>query len=122
MPTFPGFQGIKRCVQYLDSHPHKPIFYPSNYYGGSNFIRLTCSGDQVEDYITHNFLEYHQDAYHARTFNRRRSVSGIICTLIGVYVCWKVYIQPDITSESTDGNISCMYKDFNKTKVIRRYM
>ena len=25
-----GFQGIKRCVQYLASHPHKPIFYTFN--------------------------------------------------------------------------------------------
>ena len=39
--TLPGFQGIKRCTQYLDSLPHKPIFHPSNYYVGSNFIRLT---------------------------------------------------------------------------------
>ena len=31
-PTLPGFQGIKRCVQFLASHPHKPIFYPSNSY------------------------------------------------------------------------------------------
>ena len=23
-PNLPGFQGIKRCAQYLDSHPHKP--------------------------------------------------------------------------------------------------
>ena len=29
-PTLPVFQCIKRCVQYLASHPHKPIFYPSN--------------------------------------------------------------------------------------------
>ena len=27
-------QGIKRCVQYMVIHPHKPIFYPSNYYDG----------------------------------------------------------------------------------------
>ena len=33
-PTLPGFQGIKLCVQYMASHPHKPIFYPSNYYDG----------------------------------------------------------------------------------------
>ena len=46
-PTLPGFQGIKRCVQYLDSHPHKPIFYPSNYYDGSGVISLTCIGNQV---------------------------------------------------------------------------
>ena len=39
--TLPGFQGIKQCVQYMSSHPHKPIFYPSNYYDGSNVIRLT---------------------------------------------------------------------------------
>ena len=31
-PTVTSFQGIKRCVQYLDSHQHKPIFYPSNFY------------------------------------------------------------------------------------------
>ena len=39
-PTLPGFQCIKRCVKYLSSHPHKHIFYPSNYFDGSNFIRL----------------------------------------------------------------------------------
>ena len=33
-PTLPGFQGIKQCVKYLSSHPHKPIFYPSNSYDG----------------------------------------------------------------------------------------
>ena len=33
-PNLPGFQGIERCVQYLASHPHKPIFYPSNSYDG----------------------------------------------------------------------------------------
>ena len=25
-PTLPGFQGIKRCVQYLASHPNNAIF------------------------------------------------------------------------------------------------
>ena len=42
-PTLPGFQGIKRCVQYLGSRPHKTIFYPYNSYNGSNVIRLTRS-------------------------------------------------------------------------------
>ena len=71
-PTLPGLQGIKICVQYLDSHPHKPIFYPYNSYDGSNFIRLTLSGNQVEDHKTQNFLECHQDAEHARIINIRR--------------------------------------------------
>ena len=77
-PTLPGFQGIKRCVQYLVNHPHKPIFYPYNSYDGSNVIRLTLSGNQVEDYTTHNFLEFHQYSNHSRIINRRRSVSGIL--------------------------------------------
>ena len=47
-PTLPCFQGIKRCVKYLAIHPHKPIFYASNSYDGSNFINLTWSGNQVE--------------------------------------------------------------------------
>ena len=73
-----GFQGITLCIQYLDSNPHKPIFYPYNYYDGSNVIRLTWSGNQVEDYTTHNCLECHKDEDHAIIINRRRSVSGII--------------------------------------------
>ena len=44
-PTLPVFQGIKHCVQYLDIHPRKPIFYPYNPYDGSNVIRITWSGD-----------------------------------------------------------------------------
>ena len=46
-PILPGFQGIKHCVKYLASHSHKPIFYSSNSYDGSNFIRLTWSGNQL---------------------------------------------------------------------------
>ena len=102
-PNLPGFQGIKRCIQYLASNPYTPIFYPSNYYDGSNVIRLTWSGNQFEDYTTHNCLEFHNYAYHAIIINRRRLVSGIIHNILGVAVCWKVHIQPDIASESTDG-------------------
>ena len=40
-PNLPGFQGIKRCIQYMASHPQKPIAYPYNSYYVSNFIRLT---------------------------------------------------------------------------------
>ena len=121
-PTLPGFQGIKRRVEYLASHSHKPIFYPSNSYDGSNVIRLTCNGNQVEDHITQTCLEYHQDADYARIINRRRSVFGIIHTILGVSICWKAQIRPDIASDSTDGEIRCMYKAVKKTKVFRRYM
>ena len=33
-PTLTGFRGIKRCVKYLASNTHRPIFYPSDYYDG----------------------------------------------------------------------------------------
>ena len=100
-PTIPGFQGIKLCIQYLSSHPHKPIFCTSNSYDGSNVIRLTWSGNKVEYYTTHNYLECHQDTDHYRIINRRRSVSAIIYTLVGVDVFWKVHIQPDISFDAT---------------------
>ena len=91
-PTIPGFQGLNICIQYLDSHPHKPIFYPSNYYHGSNLTRLICSGNQVEYYTTHNCLEFYKVAYHDRLINIIRSVSFIIHTLIGVAVLCKLHI------------------------------
>ena len=47
-PTLPGFQIINSCSKYLANHTHKPIFNPSHYYNGSNFIIITCSGNQVE--------------------------------------------------------------------------
>ena len=64
----------------------------------------------------------HQYADHVIIIHRRRPVQGIIHTLLGVAVCWKVQIQPAIASDSTDGEIRCMYKAVKKTKVIQRYM
>ena len=102
-PTLHGFQGLKLWVQYLDSHPHKPFFYPSNYYYGSNVIIFTWSGNQVEYYTTHNCLEWHQNADRDIILNRRRSVSGIIHNLLGVAVWCKVQIQPYVASDYTYG-------------------
>ena len=67
-------------------------------------------------------LSVFSSAMKARILNRRRSVSGIIHTLIGVAVCWKVQFQPAIASDSTDGKNRCMYKAVKKNKVIQRYM
>ena len=80
------------------------------------------SGNQVEVRTTKHCLECHQDADHARILNIRRSVSGIIHTILGVSLLWKVQIQPAIAYDSTDREIRCMYKAVNKTKVISRYM
>ena len=102
-PTLPGVQSIKCCLQYLDSHPHKSITYPYNSYDESNVIRLIWSGIQVANHTTQNFLEFCQDADHAIIINRRRSVSDIIHTFLGVDVCWKVYIQPYIAYYSAYG-------------------
>ena len=55
-PTIPAFQGIKKCIIYMDGHPHKPIFYPYNSCDVSNVIRITWNGNQVEDYTTQNVL------------------------------------------------------------------
>ena len=101
-PNLTVFQCIKRSIQYLDSHPQKLIFYPSNSYDGSNVIRLTWSENQFDDYTTQNFLEFRQDADHAIIINRRQAVSGIVHTLIGVAVCCKVHIQPDIAYDSAN--------------------
>ena len=55
-PTLTGFQVINHCVKCMANRPHKTISYPYNYYDGSNVIILTWSGNQVEDYMTHNFF------------------------------------------------------------------
>ena len=85
------------------SHPHKPIFYPSNFYDRSNAIRLTWILNQVKDHTTQSSLECHKDADRAIILNRRSSVSGIPHTMLGVSVCFKVQIQPYIASDPTGG-------------------
>ena len=57
-----------------------------------------------------------------RTINRRRSVSGIIHTLVGVAILCKVQIWPATASDYTDVEIRCMYGVVNKAKDFRRYM
>ena len=91
-PTLNCFQCLKRCIIYLDVNPHKIIFYPSNSYDVSNVIIITWSNNKVEDYTTHNFLEFHQDADNSRIIKRRWSVLGIIHTLLGVDIFWKANI------------------------------
>ena len=102
-PTLPGIQAINQCIKFLASDSHKRIFYPFNYHDDSNFTRLTWRGNKVEDYTTHNCLEWNKFADHARIINIRWSVSGIMNNFLGVAVCWKVQIQPDVASETTDG-------------------
>ena len=63
----------------------------------------TWIGNQNKYYTTQNCLEYDQDADHARILNRRRSVSDIIHTLLGVTIFRKLKIKLDIDSESNDG-------------------
>ena len=98
-----GFQSIKQYIQYLASHTHNDIFYPSNSYYGSNVIIFRWSVNKVEDYTTHNCLELHQDADTDIFLNRRYSVSGIIHTFLGVSILCKVQIQLDTASDYTDG-------------------
>ena len=96
-PTLTALKGLKRCIQYLASHPHKTILYAYGYFYVSNVIRLTWNGNQVEDYTTQKFLKCYKYSVHARILNRRWLVSGIIHTLLGVSVFWKVQIQPDVS-------------------------
>ena len=70
--TLTDLKGLKRCVQYMASHPHKYVFYPFNYYDVSNIIWLTWIGTQVEDYTAQNCLKIHQDTDHDIILNRRR--------------------------------------------------
>ena len=85
-PTLPSYQLIKGCIQYMASHPHNTIFYPSNSYDGSNFIRLTLIVNQVEYHKTQNYLEFHQDADHARIINK----NGQFCVL---YIIFLVFLS-----------------------------
>ena len=119
--TLPGFQVLKSFIQFLTTHIHKPIFYLSNNYYGFYVISIIWSGYQIEYYTTCNFLECHQDADHVGIINRWKYVSGIIHTLLGVSVCWKIKINNSVSSYSTYGETHCLYKAVKNTKYFQCY-
>ena len=46
---------------------------------------------------------------HAQILNRRRYVSVIMKTLLGIIVLWKLQMNPYVTSDSTNGkNVTCI--------------
>ena len=100
-PTITGLKVLKRCIQYLASHPHLKL-YTYNYYDGSNFIRITWSGTQFEYYTIYNDLECHQGVDRYIIISMRRSILGIIHTLLGVTILKKVKIKPAVSYVSTD--------------------
>ena len=59
---------------------------------------------------------------HAQILNRRRYVSVIMKTLLGIIVLWKLQMNPYVTSDSTNGKKCYMYKYVKNTKAIWRYM
>ena len=59
---------------------------------------------------------------HPRINNIIWYVSGLIHTIIGVLVWWKVHIKTDVASESTAVWIRWMKKDVKDTKEIWCYM
>ena len=83
---------------------------------------FSWTGTQVEDYTTHNCVECHRYADLDIILNIRRSVSCIIHDLIGVAVFWEVQIPPYVASDSTKGEIRCIYKAVNNTKTFQCYM
>ena len=120
--TLPGFKYLKSLIQFISGHPHKNTFYPSTVDDGSNVISLTRSGNQVEDYTTHNCMEYEQDSDNDQIINIRWYMSGIIHALLDVNKYCKFQINTEVSSDSTDGETHCLYRAYKKTKSVRRYM
>ena len=71
-----------KAIQFIDTHHHKPIFYPSIFYDGSNATRIMWSGDQVGGFTTQFFFEYHQDVDNEIILNWMCYASVIIYMII----------------------------------------
>ena len=70
----------------MASHLHKPILYPSDSHYGSNCIRLTYIGNQVEDSTTQNFPECHISNTYLDTLKTWKSRHHILGSKVTVCV------------------------------------
>ena len=75
----------------------------------------------MEYYTTQNFLACHQYADHVQIISRWWYVYGIINTLLDIYFFWRIKIQPDVDSDSTEVEIKWLYKNSKNNKSIWQY-
>ena len=113
-----GFESLRRILRYLSSHTNKPLVFPKHIKRSSTTtIRAFWSRKEYEDITYTNALAGHQDTGFAADKILRSSYAGMMHTMLGTVISWKVK-RLLLTVNSTDGEVRILYLSLLKTKKI----
>ena len=117
-----GFECLRRVLRYLYLHSNKPLIFPKLVKRDSTtHIRAFWSKKEYEDIDFSNKLAGHQDSGFANDKVLRSSFGGIIHTLLGTAINWKVK-KLLLPVNSTDAEVRILYFSLLMTKQIRNLL
>lgn len=121
-PTLLGFQGLRKILDYLKTHPNMPIFYPAVSKDTTSTYHSGVFHDDKEDtLIVPHCLCGHKDVSHAPYRRNRHSVTACIETISGVAVGWKVASQLSCEPSTSGGEIRGYFQENQRVKGTRIY-
>lgn len=116
-----SFQGIKRIMRYLHTHPHQPIFYPCRSIGTTETITYHWSSNEKSSYVLPSLPVDFSDAAFANITPDRRAMEATTFLINGVIYDWSSNIQQSIAKDSTDAEIRAAFKTVNKIVCHRNF-
>lgn len=114
-----GFESIKRVLRYLATHLNKPLVFRKGLSRDSvSSIRAFWSRNEFEDFSFANCLAAHQDSSFSPDKILRSSFAGIMHTILGTIIDWKVK-KLILPINSTDAEVRILCLSLLRTKIIR---
>ena len=108
-PNKPAFIGLEHLMQYLHSHLHEPIFYPTKFTPTPSPITYTFSRKQTLDYFLPSHTVYFSDSAFGNILPSRRSMQSNCSLYNGTITSWSTNVQTSIAADSTDAELRSLY-------------
>ena len=123
-----AFQEMDRIYRCLHHHPLKPLVFPKqpmpsngNPLTAPRILRAIWSKNDVDEYEFSSGLEAWPDAGHAREKALRCSHGGVIHTILGTSIAWKVF-KLAVPLHSTDAEVRVCLLAVKRTKQHRLFL
>ena len=121
-PNKPAFLALEHLMQYLHSHLHEPIFYPSTFQQDLQKITYQFSPKQSATYELSSYPVFFSDSSFANILPNRRSMQSNCGLFNGVVTSWGTNIQTSIASNSTDAEIRSIYTTTKKIVAFTHFL
>ena len=113
-PNKPAFIALEHLMQYLHTHVHNPIYYPSIPATTTRPITYNFSPTQTRTYYLPSLPVYFSDSSFANILPQRRSMQSNCSLFNGTITSWSTNIQTTIAADPTDAELRSLYSTIKK--------